>query len=323
MEIHNPFTAFFDAFFNIYYAVFNWAYSIWQVVLSKVLSPAPPPPNATLSRPRIAIVGAGLTGVSAAAHCVGHGFDVQIFEGRDSKNLGGIWSRVNNTSGLQIHSVMYRFHPSVTWTNGYPSREQIVGQIRDLWHRYGLDEKTKFNTPVENVFQDKNGRWIVNDVSNGRFDGVIAAVGTCGDAKMPHLPNDQEFGGQIYHSSELDGKDMKGKKVLIIGGGASAVEALEYATHAGAAETKILSRVSYITSIQTWLFTIHVLTISSRINGSSPATLSSTFSSRSMFLDKKLSCRSYLNSYSADSSTVILKTSLPLPAWASSPQRRW
>src|SRR5436309_368882 len=87
--------------------------NIIQFILDKIFSPNPPPPNATLRRPRIAVIGAGLTGVSSAAHCVGHGFDVVIFEAGGKHNLGGIWSRVNTTSGLQIHSLMYRFHPSV------------------------------------------------------------------------------------------------------------------------------------------------------------------------------------------------------------------
>lgn len=69
-----------------------WLYQILQWVLDKLLSPNAPPPNAVLSRPRIAIIGAGLSGVSAASHCVGHGFDVRIFEAGDKNHLGGIWS---------------------------------------------------------------------------------------------------------------------------------------------------------------------------------------------------------------------------------------
>ena len=67
-------------------------YATLQWILDKALSPKPPPPHADLSRPRIAIIGAGLTGVSSASHCVGHGFDVTIFEAGDEGSLGGIWS---------------------------------------------------------------------------------------------------------------------------------------------------------------------------------------------------------------------------------------
>ncbi|KUJ17002.1 FAD/NAD(P)-binding domain-containing protein [Mollisia scopiformis] len=221
---------------------FVFLYQLMQWFLDKLLSPEPPNPGAKLGRPKIAIIGAGLTGVSAASHCVGHGFDVQIFEAGPRKQLGGIWSRVNNTSGLQIHSIMYRFHPSIRWDGGYPNRQQIVSQITELWKRYGLEEKTKFDTKVDKVYQDEKGRWVINNPSLGRFDGIIAAVGTCGDSKMPHIPGQEKFKGEIYHSSDLTGKEAKGKKMIVIGGGASAVEALEFASHEEAAKTYILAR---------------------------------------------------------------------------------
>lgn len=138
--------------------------------------------------------------------------------------------------------MMYRFHPSVHWNRGYPNRKQIVDEIEKLWKRYGLEEKTKFETKVEKVYKNDQGKWIINDESNGHFDGIIAAVGTCGDPKMAHIKGQENFQGEIFHSSNLDGKDAKGKKVLVIGGGASAIEALEFATHGDAEKTYILSR---------------------------------------------------------------------------------
>lgn len=159
-----------------------------------------------------------------------------------SGNLLIVSQKVNNTSGLQIHSIMYRFHPSVKWSDGYPDRQQIVSQITQLWKRYGLQERTKFNTRVESVKQDQRGRWIINDVAVEKYDGVMACVGSCGDPKMPTLPNQQAFKGEIHHSSKLDGKTAKDKKVLIIGGGASAVEALEFVVHTDAKSTSVLAR---------------------------------------------------------------------------------
>lgn len=69
-------------------------YWIWQNLLDALLSPRPPPPNAHLSRPRIAVIGAGLTGVSAASHTIGHGFDTVIFEAGSRDAIGGIWAKV-------------------------------------------------------------------------------------------------------------------------------------------------------------------------------------------------------------------------------------
>ncbi|KPM38312.1 hypothetical protein AK830_g8215 [Neonectria ditissima] len=216
-------------------------YQLLQWLTDKLLSPQQPELHAKLHRPKIAVIGAGITGVTSAAHCVGHGFDTVIFEGGSEDQVGGIWTRVNDTSGLQIHSLMYRFHPSVKWQRGYPSREEIVTQVQKLWKRYGLHERTVFNTKVDRVYQEK-GKWIINDPSLGRFDGIIAAIGTCGAPKVPHIQGMENFQGKIYHSSELTGKDAKGKKISIIGGGASAVEALEFASAGDALKTSILSR---------------------------------------------------------------------------------
>lgn len=137
---------------------------------------------------------------------------------------------------------MYRFQPSVKWSEGYPKRHEIVGAIEKVWKKYGLQDKTRFDTRITKTYKDAHGRWILNDTSNGRFDGIIAAVGTCGDPKTPHIPGQEKFKGSIYHSSDLDGKSAKDKKVLIIGGGASAVEALEFVDDEHASHTYVLAR---------------------------------------------------------------------------------
>ena len=77
---------------NLFLHPFVFIYQIIQWIIGKALAPNPPRPGVKPGRPKIAIIGAGLTGVSAASHCVGHGFDVQIFEAGPIENLGGIWS---------------------------------------------------------------------------------------------------------------------------------------------------------------------------------------------------------------------------------------
>ncbi|KAK0629594.1 monooxygenase [Bombardia bombarda] len=210
-------------------------YQIIQWLMDKILSPNPPNHSTRLGRPKVAIIGAGITGVTSAAHCIGHGFDVVIFEAGTEENVGGIWSPANPLSHVPLP-------PSVKWDRGYPDRQQILSQVRQLWKRYGLDTRTKFNTKVDKLYQDEQGRWIVNNTANGRFDGVISAIGTCGDPKMPSLPGMDSFSGKIYHSGGLTGKPAKGKTMIVIGGGASAVEALEFAAAEDAAKIYILAR---------------------------------------------------------------------------------
>lgn len=76
-------------------------YQILQWLTDKLLSPKPPSENARRlgrGRPKIAVIGAGITGVTSAAHCIGHGFDVVIFEAGSKDNVGGIWSVSSHTA---------------------------------------------------------------------------------------------------------------------------------------------------------------------------------------------------------------------------------
>lgn len=160
----------------------------------------------------------------------------------DLKGFSDTTKQVNTTSGLQVHSVAYRFHPSIKWEGRYPNQNQIVGQVERLWRRYHLEEKTNFNTKIEKVYRDEKDTWVLNTPAYGHFDEIIAAIGTCGDPKMPHLPGQEDFKGKRYHSFNLDGKDVKGKKVLIIGEGASAMEALEWSVETSASQISVFAR---------------------------------------------------------------------------------
>lgn len=152
--------------------------------------------------------------------------------------------RTNATSSLQVHSILYRFHPSVRYDTPYPGQKEIRQQIVSLWRRYSLENRTVFDTPVKSVRRNKDGRWVINDDESkyGSFDGVVVAVGVSGDPKVPLLRGHDKFKGPIFHSSELDGEQAMGKNVVIIGGGASALEALEFAVQSGASRVDILSR---------------------------------------------------------------------------------
>lgn len=70
----------------------KWIYQIIQVFIAQVFAPNPGKPRPNVSGPRVAVIGAGITGVSSAAHCVGHGFNVTLFEAKGREHLGGIWS---------------------------------------------------------------------------------------------------------------------------------------------------------------------------------------------------------------------------------------
>lgn len=221
----------------------NKLYVALQHVISAVYAALPPDRLPFVPLGRIAIIGAGVTGVSSAAHCVAHGFEVTIFERKAV--TGGIWNDVNSTSSLQLNSLLYRFHPTLIWSGAFPKQAEILKQVRDLWERYGLQSRTRFNYDVKRVQRyTVSGKtaWSVNDGAEGVFDGLIVAIGTCAQPYERPWPERAQYQGSFHHSSELDYMKSRPHRVAVIGSGASAVEAAEQAIERGARQATIISR---------------------------------------------------------------------------------
>ncbi|GJE98462.1 FAD/NAD(P)-binding domain-containing protein [Phanerochaete sordida] len=195
-------------------------YELAQLPVIWAFKPPRPPKELKNPRARIAVIGAGLTGVSSAAHAIAHGFDVVIYEKSDK--IGGIWTSVNKTSGLQLNSILYRFFPSVLWSRFFPHRDEILSEIEKIWKEYRLDERTRFNTAVTSVKRASGGggeasrgdsKWIINDGADGEFDAVIVNIGTCGEPMMMkfpgmpgYKPEEQPAQNGHKHDSEKDDK---------------------------------------------------------------------------------------------------------------------
>lgn len=234
--------------------------------INLLLPISPPEPSASAHHPNspsIVIIGAGITGLTVAAHCIGHGFtNLTIFESGSSP--GGIWNNAptNTATSRQINTAIYRPSvplPSSPYSPNEPEPQPILSQIRSLSERYNLPSKTRFNTRVEDIYRDHDGKWIINSPRLGSFDGVICCVGSVGEARVPRMPGLDRFlragAGQVWHSSKLAEEtkkcDVKGKKVAIIddnageeGGGvvvgSGVIEALEFAAAGGAERVSVL-----------------------------------------------------------------------------------
>ncbi|SCV72516.1 BQ2448_4053 [Microbotryum intermedium] len=251
VHLINPWT-WFNAFLNLFYALCNVGYQIYQAIVDLLFTaPYRPRPEGFEPFGRVAIIGAGLSGISSAAHLVAHGFEVVIYEADDK--IGGIWANVNSTSSLQLNSLLYRFHPSVRWSCGFPQQPEIVSKIQNVFEKYHLGPRTRLSTRVTKIVRDEasstdpnkggHARWVVNDGEDGVFDAVIATVGTCGAPKWIDFPHKDKFKGRLLHSSQLDSiGDLKGKKVVVLGSGASGVEAAELAVSKKASEVVVLAR---------------------------------------------------------------------------------
>ncbi|KAI8824791.1 uncharacterized protein EV422DRAFT_503603 [Fimicolochytrium jonesii] len=185
--------------------------------------------NPNPKSPRVAIIGAGITGVGAAAACRSAGVEVVIYE--KSPTIGGVWSRVNKTSSLQFQALFYRFHPIVRFHRDFPHRDDILRELERVWKLYDLERRTRFNAVVKSVKYDAETKtYTVNGTDV--YDGVISAVGTCDEVLIPPFEGlKDKYQGLQAHTSKMDKVDLdlrKGQKIVVLGSGASAVEVIDY-----------------------------------------------------------------------------------------------
>lgn len=177
----------------------------------------------------VVIVGAGLGGIATAAALRRAGFDdVVLLERAD--DVGGTW-RDNTYPGCacDIPSVLYSysFLPNPRWTRTYPGQEEIWDYIRDAVDRLGLTHAIHCGHDVQRcTWHERSGRWQVT-TSGGRLTArvLVAAPGGLSEPSVPDIPGLADFPGTVFHSSRWDhGHDLTGRRVAVVGTGASAVQ---------------------------------------------------------------------------------------------------
>ncbi|KQQ39970.1 hypothetical protein ASF61_03930 [Duganella sp. Leaf126] len=191
----------------------------------------------------VCVVGAGPGGLSAARALKGMQLAYEQFE-RHS-DVGGIWDMHNPGSPIyqSAHFISSRDlsgfigFPMPKSYPDYPTNQQILAYVRSYADAYGLRAAIRFNTPVQHVQKQDDGRWLVTlgDGSRRRYLAVICATGCNWDANMPAIKG--QFNGEIRHSVTYKQADeFAGKRVMIVGAGNSGADiACDAATRAGKA----------------------------------------------------------------------------------------
>ncbi|MBA3480288.1 MAG: NAD(P)-binding domain-containing protein [Pirellulales bacterium] len=209
------------------------------------------PPSAAHAQ-KFCILGAGSSGLAAAKNFRAAGIPFDCLERQD--DIGGNWyfgspaSRVYASTHLVSSKRLteYSDFPMPKQWAEYPSHRQTLQYLRDYATRFGLYEHIDFNTAVEWVAPapplapprstgegDKRG-WLVR-LAGGEeriYRGVVIANGHNWDPRWPEYPG--EFAGEAMHSAQYKTADvLRGKRVLVIGGGNSGCDiACEAAVHA-------------------------------------------------------------------------------------------
>jgi cation diffusion facilitator CzcD-associated flavoprotein CzcO len=180
--------------------------------------------------PKIVIVGAGFGGIAAAIELRAHGIgDITILE--RAPELGGTW-HFNDYPGaacdVPSHLYSYSFAQRRDWTRLCSPQEDILAYLHEVAREHGVEDLIVTDTTVTSTTWDHEAlRWTVG-IADGRTfeaDAVILATGQLHQPAFPRIAGADAFEGHIFHSAQWDHDyDLRGKKVAVLGTGASAVQ---------------------------------------------------------------------------------------------------
>jgi cation diffusion facilitator CzcD-associated flavoprotein CzcO len=181
------------------------------------------------SHVRIAIIGGGFSGIGAAIRLKQSGVEDFVILER-AGDLGGVW-RDNSYPGcacdVESHLYEFSFAPNPDWSHRYSPAAEIWEYLRRCADQFGVTPHIRYHETVSDVTWDEAGaRWRVT-TSSGTFTAglVVAATGALSEPRMPALPGIDSFTGPVFHSARWNhAVDLTGKRVAVIGTGASAVQ---------------------------------------------------------------------------------------------------
>ncbi|CAI4227124.1 unnamed protein product [Auanema sp. JU1783] len=259
---------------------------------------------------KVAIIGAGASGLPAIRHALLYNVDVQCFESSD--DVGGLWrykptetdeSSVMKTTVINTSKEMtaYSDFPPPPETANFMHNTEMYKYLKDYAKHHGLMKYIKFNHTVQNVEKSDShatdGSWLVHYTDNDnkkhqeKYDAVLLCSGHhTTPYTPPEWPGQASFKGQIIHShSYKDHRGYEDKTVVVVGignsGGDIAVEL-----------SRICKQVYLVIRRGTWVLNrIYEygqpfdLALSTKLNGYLTQYIPSSISSR--FVEHKLNKR--------------------------------
>jgi hypothetical protein len=211
------------------------------------VSDMPKIPGVSDRRDAVCVIGAGAGGLAAVKNLREHGFTVDCYERETS--VGGAWNFRNDRSPVyaSMHVVSSRpftefpdFPMPDTWPD-YPHHSKVLSYLERYAEHFDLRSAVWFGTEVIRVEPVDGGRWDVTTHSTGggaqrtqRYAALVIANGHNWWPKLPGYEGLERYRGQLMHASAYqDAAQLRGRRVLVIGGGNTgcdiAVEAAQQA----------------------------------------------------------------------------------------------
>ncbi|KAF2211349.1 hypothetical protein CERZMDRAFT_85517 [Cercospora zeae-maydis SCOH1-5] len=189
-----------------------------------------------LRKLKVAVVGAGLAGITAGALLPAKvpGIDLTILE--KNIDVGGTWLE-NVYPGVRCdipaHVYQSTFAPNTQWTEEYAQGKEILAYWQSVARKHKVYDYVRFKTKVVGAYWDeRRAQWKLESVnvddgtlSSDYYDFFITAIGHFNEWKLPSYPGIALYKGHLRHSSNWDVNfDPKGKRIATIGNGASGIQ---------------------------------------------------------------------------------------------------
>ncbi len=176
----------------------------------------------------VVVIGAGLSGVCAAIKLKEAGIDnFHVFE--KASDVGGTW-RDNRYPGVACdvpsHLYSYSFAPNPEWSRWYAPGPEIWDYVKKCAADFGVYDQMTFDTTIE-AADWKGDHWELRDQSGNRFQtkSIVSALGGLHTPNLPTFAGQDLFEGEQFHTTSWpEGLDLTGKKVAVVGTGATAVQ---------------------------------------------------------------------------------------------------
>ncbi len=178
----------------------------------------------------VIVVGAGFSGIGMAIRMRQLGIDdfVVLDRGND---LGGTW-RDNSYPGAacdvpsNLYSYSFALNPE--WSRSFPSQGEIWDYLRACVDRDDVGGHLRFDHDVDEARWDEATlQWTVRAKSGQEYTApvLVWAAGSLSEPSIPPIPGLEEFRGKVFHSARWEhGYDLTGKRVCVVGTGASAIQ---------------------------------------------------------------------------------------------------
>ena len=184
---------------------------------------------------RVAVIGAGMSGILAAHRLQQAGIPYTVIE--KNAAAGGTWLE-NVYPGCRVdtpnHTYSYSFAPR-NWPQFFSSQPVLLEYFQECAERFGIRDRIRFATEVERLtFDEPSQTWTLHlrgaDGSPRRplrANAVISAVGQLNRPRLPEIAGRDTFRGPAFHTARWNqAVDLAGKRVAVIGTGASAFQAV-------------------------------------------------------------------------------------------------